>query len=66
MFLPLFQASAAATDLDISALPDLDYIEGEGYTSRVAVDDLDAISLSNASVLSFIDWDQVEQIIENV
>ena len=54
--------SIAGTDLS-----DLDYLMGQEYTDLVGVHEIaDAASVSSASILSVIDWDQVENLIADV
>ena len=68
----IFQGtSVAATSVDLSQLTelrDLDYLAGEDYTAAVNIDDLqDGVSvMSSGSIMSFIDWDQVEDLIADV
>lgn len=64
-------------DNDQDTLADLDFeylndeyldeliVEKESYINQVSIDDLLNISLSTESSISFIDWDQIDQICEN-
>ena len=55
----------------LQALSDMDLSEddlalGADYVTLVPVDELEVASAESASVMSFIDWDQVEDIIADV
>jgi len=62
------QLSDAATDYDISEISDLDdRVLLSNYTDLVDVDQLAEIgSFGSGSVLSFIDWDQIDHLIQDV
>lgn len=51
----------------MSDITELDQLLGDGYTSMVSIQDLAEIkSVSSGSIMSFIDWDQVENLIADV
>ena len=76
------RTSIAATELDIADLADLEHdftplgasygaqdfaLLGSSYTELVDVREIaDAASVSEGSVMSIIDWDQVDQLIADV
>ena len=66
----LQRRSVTATELDIAELADLDQdmiAVGASYTDMVDVQDIaDAVSVSEGSIMSIIDWDQVDQLIAEV
>ena len=66
MFL-LQRVGEAVKDVDVSDMSEIEYYIGdepEDYTALVDVGELAEIaSISEASVMSFIDWDQVDQLI---
>ena len=47
-------------------MSELDYLEGDDYTSAVDVKDLSPLSASSGSIMSYIDWDAVENLIADV
>ncbi|RNA29524.1 hypothetical protein BpHYR1_050019 [Brachionus plicatilis] len=67
----------ASKDMDQDTLADLDMdylnddfldehlIDNESYLNQVGIQDLVNISLSSESSISFIDWDQIDQICEH-
>lgn len=57
----------AALPLDDPDMDDLQYIGDEDYTEMVDLQQIaDAASLGGSSIMSFIDWDQVNELIADV
>ena len=62
-----WQGAAAAADFDAAEMADMELQLGDDYTALVGVNDImDAASMSEASILSYIDWDQIDHLIADV
>ena len=60
-------ASRTGTDLDMEELQDLAGLDDMYYTDLVDIQDIaDAASVSEGSIMSFIDWDQVNDLIADI